>query len=98
MREWRLEGPGADGGAVFLFALFAVLNTMLTLFRMYLGPSFFRYGFTLSLLICVLPGLHRLTTVLAMTSLSAFFSSNKSRAGSLLQGVREVAKTSRFRV
>jgi uncharacterized membrane protein len=31
---------------------------------MYLGPSFFGYGFTLSLLICVLLGLHRLSTAL----------------------------------
>jgi len=47
-----------------LCVLFAVLNAMLTLFSMYLGPSFFGYGFTLSLLICVLLGLHRLTTAL----------------------------------
>jgi uncharacterized membrane protein len=47
-----------------LCVLFAVLNAMLTLFSMYLGPSFFGYGFTLSLLICVLLGLHRLSTAL----------------------------------
>lgn len=31
---------------------------------MLLGPSFFGYGFTLSLLVCVLVGLYRLTTAL----------------------------------
>lgn len=47
-----------------LCVLFAVLNAVLTLFSMYLGPSFFGYGFTLSLLVCVLLGLHRLSTAL----------------------------------
>lgn len=40
---------------------FVVLNIVLTLLSQYLGPSFFGYGFTLSLLICVLLGLHRLS-------------------------------------
>ena len=31
---------------------------------LHLGPSFFGYGFTLSLLICVLLGLTRLSTAL----------------------------------
>ncbi|POA20277.1 histidine kinase [Pseudomonas sp. FW300-N1A1] len=43
---------------------FVVLNTVLTLLSQYLGPSFFGYGFTLSLLVCVLLGLHRLSRVL----------------------------------
>ncbi|WP_095077315.1 exopolysaccharide Pel transporter PelG [Pseudomonas sp. Irchel s3h17] len=43
---------------------FVVSNTALTLLSQYLGPSFFGYGFTLSLLVCVLLGLHRLSRVL----------------------------------
>ncbi|UTW06189.1 exopolysaccharide Pel transporter PelG [Pseudomonas benzenivorans] len=44
-----------------LCLLFVGLNGVLTLLSQYLGPSFFGYGFTLSLLICVLIGLARLT-------------------------------------
>lgn len=44
-----------------LCVLFVVLNATLTLLSQYLGPSFFGYGFTLSLLICVLLGLARLS-------------------------------------
>jgi len=47
-----------------LCVLFAVLNAALTLLSMYLGPSFFGYGFTLSLLVCVLLGLARLSSAL----------------------------------
>lgn len=47
-----------------LCVLFVVLNAALTLFSQYLGPSFFGYGFTVSLICCVLLGLLRLTTAL----------------------------------
>lgn len=47
-----------------LCALFVVLNIALTLLSQYLGPSFFGYGFTLSLLCCVLLGLLRLNRAL----------------------------------
>lgn len=47
-----------------LCVLFAVLNAGLTLLSMHLGPSFFGYGFTLSLLVCVLLGLARLSAAL----------------------------------
>ena len=47
-----------------LCVLFAVLNAGLTLLSMHLGPSFFGYGFTLSLLACVLLGLARLSSTL----------------------------------
>lgn len=50
--------------ALQLCLLFVVLNAALTLLSLDLGPSFFGYGFTLSLLICVLLGLQRLTTTL----------------------------------
>lgn len=44
--------------------LFVVLNGTLTTLSLFLSPSFFGYGFTSSLLICVLVGLHRLTKTL----------------------------------
>ncbi len=47
-----------------LCVLFAVLNASLTLLSQHLGPSFFGYGFTLSLLVCVLIALHRLASAL----------------------------------
>ena len=47
-----------------LCLLFVVLNAALTLLSLYLGPSFFGYGFTFSLLACVLLGLSRLSTSL----------------------------------
>ena len=47
-----------------LCVLFVVLNAALTMLSQYLGPAFFGYGFTLSLLICVLLGLHRLSSSL----------------------------------
>ncbi|WP_248795834.1 exopolysaccharide Pel transporter PelG [Pseudomonas sp. MWU13-2105] len=47
-----------------LCLLFVVLNAALTLLSLYLGPSFFGYGFTFSLLACVLLGLARLSTAL----------------------------------
>lgn len=47
-----------------LCVIFAVLNGGLTLLSQYLGPSFFGYGFTLSLLVCVLLALHRLSRAL----------------------------------
>jgi uncharacterized membrane protein len=45
-------------------ALFLLSNTALTMLTLYLSPSFFGYGFTLSLLMCVLIGLARLSTTL----------------------------------
>lgn len=47
-----------------LCVLFVVLNASLTLLSQHMGPSFFGYGFTLSLLCCVLLGLGRLSTAL----------------------------------
>jgi uncharacterized membrane protein len=47
-----------------LCALFLVLNTALTTLSLYLSPSFFGYGFTFAVLICVLVGLQRLSTTL----------------------------------
>ncbi|CAD5108744.1 exopolysaccharide Pel transporter PelG [Zestomonas carbonaria] len=47
-----------------LCVLFVLANGALTLFSQMLGPSFFGYGFTLSLLLCVLLGLYRLTSAL----------------------------------
>lgn len=47
-----------------LCLLFVVLNALLTLLSQHMGPSFFGYGFTLSLLCCVLLGLGRLSTAL----------------------------------
>ncbi len=47
-----------------LCLLFVVLNAALTILSQYLGPSYFGYGFTLSLLVCVLLGLMRLSNSL----------------------------------
>jgi uncharacterized membrane protein len=47
-----------------LCGLFLLLNTVLTTLTLYLSPSFFGYGFTLSLLVCVLVGLYRLSSTL----------------------------------
>ncbi|MNM85382.1 hypothetical protein D3C76_419720 [compost metagenome] len=47
-----------------LCVLFVLLNGGLTLFSQTLGPSWFGYGFTLSLLVCVLLGLYRLNVAL----------------------------------
>lgn len=47
-----------------LCALFVVLNIVLTLLSQQLGPSFFGYGFTVSLACCVLLGLLRLDKAL----------------------------------
>ncbi len=47
-----------------LCTLFLGLNLALTLLSIELGPSFFGYGFTVSLACCVLLGLHRLDRVL----------------------------------
>jgi uncharacterized membrane protein len=60
-----------------LCVLFAVLNGALTLLSMYLGPSFFGYGFTLSLLVCVLLGLHRLSTALEDLEYDTFMLSSR---------------------
>lgn len=47
-----------------LCVLFVLANGALTLFSQMLGPTFFGYGFTLSLLLCVLLGLYRLNRAL----------------------------------
>lgn len=47
-----------------LCLLFFVLNAILTLLSQYLGPAYFGYGFTLSLLVCVLVGLKQLSSTL----------------------------------
>lgn len=47
-----------------LCLFFVALNAGLTLLSLHLGPSYFGYGFTLSLLVCVLLGLARLSTAL----------------------------------
>lgn len=47
-----------------LSALFVLLNIALTLLSQYLGPSFYGYGFTVSLAICVLLGMTRLNKTL----------------------------------
>lgn len=47
-----------------LTALFVALNIAFTLASQYLGPSFFGYGFTLSLACCVLVGLMQLSRAL----------------------------------
>ncbi|MFO7705374.1 MAG: exopolysaccharide Pel transporter PelG [Halopseudomonas sp.] len=47
-----------------LSALFVLLNIVLTLLSQYLGPSFYGYGFTVSLACCVLLGLLRLNKAL----------------------------------
>lgn len=47
-----------------LCVLFVVLNAALTLLSQHLGPSFFGYGFTISLICCVLLGLLKLTAAL----------------------------------
>jgi len=47
-----------------LCVMFVLLNGALTLLSLYLGPSFFGYGFTLSLLACVLVALHQLSSAL----------------------------------
>ena len=47
-----------------LCVMFVLLNGALTLLSLYLGPSFFGYGFTLSLLVCVLVALHQLSAAL----------------------------------
>ncbi|MFT0213302.1 exopolysaccharide Pel transporter PelG [Pseudomonas sp. F1_0610] len=50
--------------ALKLCFLFVLLNTGLTILSHILGPTFFGYGFTLSLFICVLVGLYQLSRTL----------------------------------
>lgn len=47
-----------------LCLIFVLLNAVLTIASQQLGPSFFGYGFTLSVLVCVLLGLVRLSSSL----------------------------------
>lgn len=58
--------------ALELCLLFVLLNTVLTLVTLYLGPTFFGYGFTLSLIVCVLAGLVRLNGALQKLEYSTF--------------------------
>ena len=60
-----------------LCLLFVVLNAGLTLLSLHLGPSFFGYGFTFSLLACVLLGLARLSTALDDLEFDTFMRSNR---------------------
>ena len=47
-----------------LCLIFVLLNALLTVISQHMGPSFFGYGFTLSVLACVLLGLVRLSSSL----------------------------------
>lgn len=47
-----------------LCVLFVLLNALLTILSEWLGPSWFGYGFTVSLLVCVLAGLQLLSSTL----------------------------------
>lgn len=58
--------------ALELCALFVLLNTLLTLLSLHLGPSFFGYGFTISLIICSLVGLFRLSSALESLEYETF--------------------------
>lgn len=58
--------------ALELCALFVLLNTLLTLLSLQLGPSFFGYGFTISLIICSLVGLFRLSSALESLEYETF--------------------------
>ena len=58
--------------ALELCLLFVLLNTVLTLVTLYLGPTFFGYGFTVSLIVCVLAGLVRLNGALQKLEYSTF--------------------------
>ncbi len=58
--------------ALELCLLFVLLNAVLTLATLYLGPTFFGYGFTVSLIICVLMGLFRLNQALQKLEYSTF--------------------------
>ncbi|MCW2271303.1 hypothetical protein D3C77_00160 [compost metagenome] len=60
-----------------LCLLFVVLNAGLTWLSLNLGPSFFGYGFTFSLLACVLLGLARLSTALDDLEFDTFMRSNR---------------------
>jgi len=50
--------------AMRLSFLFLMLNAVLTLVTIYLGPSFYGYGYTISLLICFMLSLRMLNTVM----------------------------------
>lgn len=58
--------------ALELCVLFFLLNACLTLLSLYLGPSFFGYGFTVSLVICSLLGVFRLADALNKLEYSTF--------------------------
>ena len=62
MLEWL--GISAYYLQLFYVDLIGVINAALTLLSQYMGPTFYGYGFTLSLLVCVLLGLMRLSSSL----------------------------------
>ena len=55
-----------------LTLLFLLLNIMLTIVSLYLGPAFYGYGFSLSLLVTVLVGLFQLSRSLATLEYETF--------------------------
>ena len=55
-----------------LTLLFLLLNVMLTIVSLYLGPGFYGYGFSLSLLVTVLVGLSQLSRSLATLEYETF--------------------------
>jgi len=55
-----------------LTLLFLLLNIMLTIVSIYLGPGFYGYGFSLSLLVTVLVGLSQLSRSLATLEYETF--------------------------
>jgi uncharacterized membrane protein len=57
---------------VFLCTLFLLLNVALTSLSLYLGASFYGYGFALALLITVLTGMHMLSRKLDMLEYETF--------------------------
>ncbi|GAB1235346.1 exopolysaccharide Pel transporter PelG [Ferrigenium sp. UT5] len=57
---------------VFLCALFLISNVALTALSIYLGASFYGYGFALSLLITVLAGMHLLSRKLDLLEYETF--------------------------
>ena len=58
--------------ALFLTALFALLNTLLSLLSVYLGATWYGYGFTVSLLITVVVGLYMLDRKLSILEYETF--------------------------
>lgn len=57
---------------VRLCLVFLILNVLLTLLSQHLGPLYFGYGFTLSLLICVLIALYQLSNTFRTLTYNTF--------------------------